>query len=225
MNRLERGAVPPSDVVSVEPIKSALKSHEDSVAAVRDSDREYVLLERTGRARAEVLDAQATADAIGRGAKDPGPKHVSAYERELTDAKRASACKIVEAERWRDVEQAFDKHGPELQAATEAELEHALDEFVQWVDEGVQKGERVTRALNWKTFFATEGMSHGVYVKNLGLGAITRPKPHPIDETLCALPDVFDVMRQYGQPRPAPPTNVAHDDGVPAATAVAGSWP
>jgi hypothetical protein len=208
--RLERGAQPPSDIVEVEAIRSALSAHESAAAAAKASDRELVLLERRGRHEAEQADAEELAVAIEAGKAPPKPKHVAEYEKQLEDGRRtASATKLVEARRWQTVLDAFAKHGAELEELTNRQIEQARSDYLEAVDDLERRHATLAAALSWKTFFAAPSttMGAGVYRANGAGGTIKTPQPHPLDDTRILLADVLEAMRWIGTERPTPPSN------------------
>ena len=210
MIALERGAQPPSGAVEQPEIRATLEHYEAATQNARDLDRQLVLLERNGRGRAEAADAAATADAIASGAKDPGSKHLTRYERELADAKRqASAAKLVEGRAWEAVQVAFREHGDELRQATERRLERARVAFLKALDDAERKHEELVSTLAWGTFFASEGMGHGIY-RASSSATVPAPPVHAIDDTVVVTTELFAALRAVGALPPPPPiTNPA----------------
>ena len=203
---LERGAVPPSHLVDVEPIRDALKRHEDATAAAKAADREYVRLERGGRAAAEARDAQELADAIQAGKKPPAPKHVAEYLQQLDAARReASATVIVEARAWQSVIDVFAAHGDQLRNLTDRQIAKARSDYLRALD-GLQAAhDTLSQALAWRTFFADSGMAAGVYRPNGAASSIKAPAPHPLDDTQVLVSDAIEQLRWAGTDGPPPP--------------------
>jgi hypothetical protein len=213
MRPLERGAVPPAAAVFGQiDIKQALKAHEDAVVAARAADREWTLMERRGRGQAEEADARATADAISTAAKDPGPKNVTKYERDLVDSKRrAQATKLHEARCWGDVETAFREHGSELEAMAHKAFTEARNAFLKALDEAERKHDEVVKLLPWKVFYAAQGeLGGGVFrlVEGPPSSVVPAPPLHTLDDTKATTASLFASLRQLGAPAaPAAITN------------------
>jgi hypothetical protein len=204
---VERGAQPPATAVAQADVRAALKAHEDAVAGVRTADRAYVLLERSGLARAEALDAQATADAAANGSKDPGAKNVAKYQVQLSDAKRqASAAKITEARAWESVQEAFAAHSAELQETAEQEIERSRRSYLEAIDQLQVMHDELVKALAWRQFFAANGdlMGAGTYraAQPPFSTTVAAPPVHTLDDTRASTRDLLESLRTLGAPEP-----------------------
>lgn len=201
--QVERGAMPPSDVVPVGEIKQALAAWEKAAQQARECDREQVKLTRgPERAKADALDARDLADALQDG--KPGPKtatHAEAFARQLDDAKRqASASAIIEERRWDDVQAALAQHIGELRQHTDQEFERRRADYVTAIDLVEQAHTRMTALIAMRTFLAQDGPGAGAYYRAGWAATITCPRPNALDDSQIAVPDVIAALRDVGGP-------------------------
>lgn len=218
--RLERGAQPPASAIpeSLPELRAAVAAWEKAALEAKQSDREMIRLERTGRAQAERADAEQLAAALVKREKDPGGRHVTKYERDLASARRAAAARaIVERDAWAQVQKMFDEHGAALQKQTEDQAAKLRTQYLAAVDELERRHAALSSALAWSTFFADPAttMGGGIFHPGGFAATIKAPEPNPLDDGLIGVGDVLEELRWVGAERPAPPTNpaAAREDG------------
>jgi hypothetical protein len=205
MIALERGAVPASGFVQQADVRAALKAHEDAVVAAKAADRAYLVLERRGKAEAEARDAQAAADALANGAKDPGSKFVAKYESDVIAGRRqASATRIIEERAWQGVRAAFERHGGELQEMAEEEIERCRNSYLEAIDQLQVTHDALVRALAWQQFFARDGLGHGVFraAQPPFSSTVAAPAVHTLDDTRITTVSLLAALRELGAPPP-----------------------
>jgi hypothetical protein len=115
----ERGFAPPSASIPVAAVRKTCQEWERAEAELRADERELQqLLADDGKAR--IADVQATAEALAAGEPDPGPQHQIEHRAFIEQVeRRRDARRILAAQRWGALVEAWAKHRGELVAAVE----------------------------------------------------------------------------------------------------------
>ena len=198
---VELSFLPPSSAIEQSQIRRALVAYEVATREHRDADRAFVQLQRR-RGQAEALDADALADAIGKGEKDPGAKNVTKYERELADAQRQAAARKLVLDRARGaVVEAFAKHGDELREQVAARFEQVHGEYLAALDVLVDAHRALVGEFRLHAFCDANGAARfrptAVYA---AVAQIPIPAAQLQDDTRLPLDVVFELMRAAGAP-------------------------